>query len=128
MSEIPDTPETVATRGRMARDITDAVVRITREAIGRGPVSARVIMDAEAVVVLMHDTLTKAEHSLVDGGFVAEVLASRRAFQTLLRPAYIEAVERATGRTVQTFMSANHASPDHAAEIFLLDGPVSAHA
>ena len=85
------------------------------------------IIDGEAVVVLMHDTLTKAEQSLVDGGRVAEVLALRRAFQDLLRPAYIEAVEHATGRKVQTFMSTNHADPDHAAEIFLLDGPLAGH-
>ncbi|CAB4898952.1 unannotated protein [freshwater metagenome] len=129
MSEVPEAPHPaeVPTRGRIARDITDAVVRVTRDAIGRGPVSTRVIIDGEAVVVLMHDTLTKAEQSLVDGGRVAEVLALRRAFQDLLRPASIEAVEHATGRKVQTFMSTNHADPDHAAEIFLLDGPLAGH-
>lgn len=129
MSEVPEAPEAPdvrggPSRGRMAREITDAIVRITREAVGRGPVNARVIVDGDAIVVLMHDTLTKAEQTLVDGGRVAEVLALRRAFQDLLRPDYTEAVERITGRTVETFMSTNHAAPDHAAEIFLLDGPV----
>lgn len=130
MPEVPEARRTVEvpTRGRMARDITDAIVRVTRDAIGRGPVSTRVIIDGEAVVVLMNDILTRAEQSLVDGGHVAEVLALRRAVQDLLRPAYTQAVEDATGRRVRTFMSTNHAAPDHAAEIFLLDGPVTTHA
>jgi uncharacterized protein YbcI len=129
MPEVPPAPQTpdAPARGRVGRDITDAVVRITRDAIGRGPVSTRVIIDGDVVIVLMHDTLTRAEQSLVDGGRVAEVLALRRAFQDLLRPAYTAAVEQATGRMVQTFMSTNHAAPDHAAEIFLLDGPVAGH-
>jgi len=123
--EVSEAPDGTSGRGRMSREITDAIVRLTRDAVGRGPVSARVIIDGEAVVVLMHDTLTRAEQTLVDGGRVAEVLAMRRAFQDLLRPAYTAAVEQATGRKVQTFMSTNHAEPDHAAEIFLLDGPVA---
>jgi hypothetical protein len=38
----------------------------------------------------------------------------------------IAAVERLTQRTVQAFMSANHAEADAAAEIFLLDGEARA--
>lgn len=82
------------------------------------------ILDGDTVVVLMHDTLTKAEQTLVDNGHAPVVLALRRAFHSVMRPLYCEAVERVTGRKVKTFMSTNHAAPDHAAEIFLLDGPL----
>lgn len=124
MSDSPEVPEApgVSIRSHVAREITDAVVRLTREAAGRGPVRARVIIDDDAIIVLLHDTLTKAEQTLVDNGHTDEVLALRRAFQDVLRPAYSAAVEQATGRKVQTFMSTNHADPDHAAEIFLLEG------
>ena len=112
------------TRGTQSREIADAIVRLTRESTGRGPVRARALLDGDTVVVLMHDTLTKAEQVLVEHGRAEEVLALRRALQEVLRPAYTAAVERITGRRVVTFMSTNHADPDHAAEIFLLEGPV----
>lgn len=123
MSDLPVPP----LRGQQSRQIADAIVGLTRERTGRGPVSARVIIDGDAVVVLMHDSLTKAEQTLVDHGRTGEVLALRRAFQDVMRPSFCEAVEQATGRKVGTFMSTNHAEPDHAAEIFLLDGPVDGH-
>lgn len=107
-------------RGRHAREISDEIVRLTREGTGRGPVRARVIIDGDAVVVLMHETLTKAERTLVDAGRAEEVLALRRAVQDVLRPAYVEAVQRITVGTVATFMSTNSTEPDHAAEVFLL--------
>lgn len=122
---MPELPA-VLSRGHLARSISDAIVALTRETSGRGPVRARVILDGDAVVVLMHDSLTRAEQTLVEHGRVAEVLALRSAYQDVMRGAYCEAVERLTGRKVDTFMSTNHAAPDHAAEIFLLDGPVGA--
>jgi uncharacterized protein YbcI len=112
-----------SSRGSIAREITDAIVRLTREATGRGPVRARVILDGDAVIVLLYESLTKAEQTLVDGGHTDEVQALRRAFQEVLQPAYCAAVERIMGREVVTFMSTNHTTPDHAAEIFLLGGP-----
>lgn len=125
---VPEVPEAgeVTPRSRVTHEITNAIVRITREAAGRGPERARVILDGDAVVVLLNETLTRAERVLVDAGRVDEVLALRRAFQEHLRPAYSAAVEQATGRRVETFMSTNHAAPDHAAEIFLLGGPADA--
>lgn len=105
----------------VSREIADAIVRLTREHIGRGPVSAQVVMGHGAVIVIMEDVLTKGEQTLVDHGHTSEVLAMRSAFQAVLRPAYTAAVERITGRKVTTFMSTNHASPDRSAEIFLLE-------
>ncbi len=108
-------------QARPGREIADAVVRITREMTGRGPVSARVVLDDDAVVVLMHEVLTKGEQVLVDHDRADEVLATRKAFQDVMRPAFVAEVQRITGRRVATFMSTNHASPDRSAEIFLLD-------
>jgi uncharacterized protein YbcI len=117
-------PEQDATRSRgsVSRQITDGLVRLYRERTGRGPVSVRVILDGDAVVVLLHDVLTRAEQSLVHDGHVDEVLAFRRAFQDVLRPAFVVEIQEATGRQVETFMSTTSADPDHSAEIFLLRG------
>jgi uncharacterized protein YbcI len=114
--------EASPTRGNsQSRQIADAIVHLTRRTTGRGPVRTRVIIDGDAVVVLMHDVLTKSEQALVDDGRTAVVLALRSAIQDLLRPAYSAEVERITGRKVATFLSTNTADPDRAADIFLLE-------
>jgi uncharacterized protein YbcI len=76
--------------------------------------------------VILQDTMTKAERSLVEAGKHAEVLELRRSFQETMRLDLIAAVERLTASSVQAFMSANHIAPDTAAEIFLLDAKVGA--
>jgi uncharacterized protein YbcI len=38
-----------------------------------------------------------------------------------------EAIQALTGREVVAFMSTNHLEPDLAAEVFVLDAPVSEH-
>jgi uncharacterized protein YbcI len=110
-----------ATRGQLSADISSAVVRLFSKHTGRGPTKARTTLDAELVVVLLQNNMTKGEKSLVHAGKAAEVLQIRRTFQETMRPELIEAVERLTKRNVVSFMSANDVNPDAAAEIFLLD-------
>ena len=109
---------------QQGRQIADEIARVMSEQIGRGPVSCRVIVNGDAVIAILHGSLTKAEQTLVEHGRTAEVLALRRALQQLAGPAFIAEVQRITGRKVETFMSTNHAAPDCAAEIFLLSGPL----
>lgn len=120
---MPVSADPPAGRSRSSR-IADAIVHVIRDQTGRGPVKCRVIMDGDAVVALLSESLTKGERTLLDHDRGDEVLALRRAFQDVARPAFVAEVERITGRKVTTFMSTNHATPDRAAEIFLLDGPL----
>lgn len=113
--------DTNPTRSTVSRQITDAMVRLYRENAGRGPVSARAMIDSGTVVVLLHEVLTRAEQTLVDHGNTEVVLMMRRALQDALRPAFVVEVERITGRRVSTFMSTSSADPDRSAEIFLLE-------
>jgi len=71
---------------------------------GLGPTKARTTLDAELVVVLLQNNMTKGEKSLA--GKTAEVLQTRRTFQQTMRPELVEAVERVTKRNVVSFMSA----------------------
>src|SRR4051794_28404552 len=103
--------------------ISDAVVRLFSDHTGRGPSKARTTINDRTVMVLLEDTMTKAEHSLVAAGREEEVLSLRRAFQETMRGDLIDVVEEQTGRNVEAFMSANHTDPDLAAEIFVLDRP-----
>jgi uncharacterized protein YbcI len=108
-------------RGRLSADITRAVVRLFSEQTGRGPTKARTTIDHELVVVLLHDSMTHAEKSLVQAGKHDEVLLIRRTFQETMRPDLVNAVEGLTERSVVSFMSANAIDPDAAAEIFVMD-------
>jgi len=54
--------------GHLSAAICNAVVRIQREFLGRGPTTARASVRGDIVVVLMQDTLTKAERSLAADG------------------------------------------------------------
>ena len=110
-----------AARGQLSAEISSAVVRLFSKHTGRGPTKARTTLDADLVVVLLQNNMTKGEKSLVHAGKGAEVLQIRRTFQETMRPELVEAVERLTKRSVVSFMSANDIDPDAAAEIFLLD-------
>jgi uncharacterized protein YbcI len=112
--------------GRLAAAISTAVVHVFSQHTGRGPTRSRTTIDGETVVVILQDTMTKAERSLVDAGKDAEVLQLRRIFQETMRADLIAVIERLTASTVVAFMSANHIAPDAAAEVFLLDTAVAA--
>jgi uncharacterized protein YbcI len=115
-----------ADQGRLAATISAGVVHVFSEHTGRGPTRARTTIDGETVVVVLQDSMTKAERSLVHAGKDAEVLQLRRSFQETMSSDLIAVVERLTRSTVRVFMSANHIEPDAAAEIFLLDRQVAA--
>ena len=111
--------------GHLAAAISTAVVRVVSEHTGRGPTKARTTVDGDVVVVILRDSMTQGERTLVRRGKDAHVLRLRRAFQDGMSEELVAAVERLTERNVQAFMSANHTRPDAAAEIFLLDGAVA---
>jgi Na+-translocating membrane potential-generating system (MpsC) len=78
------------------------------------------------VVVVLRDSLTKAERVLVRAAKDAEVLHLRRTFQETMSLDLLGVVERLTACNVQAFMSANHIAPDTAAGVFLMDRDVGA--
>jgi uncharacterized protein YbcI len=69
------------------------------------------------------DNMTKAERHLTADGETDLVVTTRRKFQTTLREDLVGGVELLTGRQVLSFMSDHDANNDHAAEVFILDGP-----
>ena len=106
-------------RGELSSAISSAVVHLVADHTGRGPTKARTTISGELVVVLLHDSMTAGERSLVLAGKEDEVLQIRRAFQETMRQDLVAAVEGLTDRRVVAFMSANHIDPDAAAEVFL---------
>ena len=101
--------------------ISNAAVRVMAEYTGRGPTKARTTIRDDVVLILMRDTLTKAERSLHAAGQGDFVLDTRHRFQLTMRNDLVAEVEAILERKVIAFMSTNHLEPDMAAEIFVLE-------
>jgi uncharacterized protein YbcI len=114
-------PDTHAQDGTAAAEISRRAVQILREYTGRGPTKARTIMTQDTVAIVLADTLTKGELSLVGMGEQDHVLRTRRQYQNLMRSDLVGLVEEQTGRTVHAFFSDNQLGPDYGVEFFLLE-------
>ena len=114
-------PEDHANDGARTAALANHVVRVTNEYTGRGPTRARAHVEGDLVSVLLADTLTKGERSLVRDGRGELVLETRRAYQATMREELIAGVEEIVGRRVIAFMSDNHLDPDMAVEVFVLE-------
>lgn len=109
-------------RGEQAAAISNLVVKLTSDYTGRGPTKARTHIEDDLITVIMRDTLTKGERSLVRDGRSEVVRSTRFAYQQTMRDDLVSGVEAISGKKVAAFLSANNVDPDVAAEIFLLDG------
>jgi uncharacterized protein YbcI len=103
-----------------ASAISNHVVRTMSEYTGRGPTRARTHITSDVVTVVLQDTLTKGERSLVGDGLHDLVLTMRKAYQSTMRLDLVRGIEDILGRTVRAFLSDNHIDPDVAVEVFVL--------
>ena len=110
-----------ASAGSVAAEISNAVVRLLSEYTGRGPTRARTHITEELISVVLRDTLTKGEISLIAAGKTDLVLSARKAYQEAMGADLTAAVEHHTGRKVLAFLSDNHLEPDIAIESFILE-------
>jgi uncharacterized protein YbcI len=109
------------TGGELSVAISNGMVQLLRQYTGRGPTKARTTVGRDHVLIMLQDTLTRGEQTLVDAGYAEEVLLTRRRFQEVMRPDASRMIEELTGRSVIGFMSDNHANPDLGVEVFILE-------
>ena len=109
------------TGGELSVALSNGMVQLLRQYTGRGPTRARTTIGRDHVLIMLQDTLTTGERTLVDGGYAEQVLLTRRRFQEVMRPDATRMVEQLTGRQVVGFMSDNHANPDLGVEVFTLE-------
>lgn len=95
-------------------------VRLLSQYTGRGPTKARAYLQDDLVTIVLQDTLTKGEQTLVDKDRRELVLTTRATFQEVMGEDLIAGIETITGRKVIAFLSANHIDPDIAIESFVL--------
>jgi uncharacterized protein YbcI len=119
--------EAVARQGRLALAISNAVVGELASTTGRGPTQAKTTLGDNAVFVVLQDTLTRGELTLIGAGESEAVLDLRRRWPRVMRESCSKKIEGLMGRKVLGFMSDNHIDPDIAVEVFILE-PVGADA
>ena len=107
--------------GQVRATIVGEMVRLHREYYGRGPTKARAHMAGEVLVVLLEETFTPAEKTLIERGEADGIQDIRRRFQRAMRDQFVSIVEEATGRHVRSFFSDTDLSEDISLELFVLD-------
>ena len=86
-------------QGHVGVAISNMVVGELAKATGRGPTQAKTTFSANAVFVVLQDTLTTGERSLVRAGESETVLDLRRRWQRMIRDSCSRSVT--TGVTKQ---------------------------
>jgi uncharacterized protein YbcI len=116
-------PTDAAHGGSIVAAISREIVQVHARYYGRGPTKAKTIWRDEIVACVMEDIFTKSEQLLVQNGRFEDVRSHRTAFQDQVEPLFRQAIEAATGRKVNSFLS-QIAEDGAACELFILGGPI----
>jgi uncharacterized protein YbcI len=100
--------------------ISNEMVGLHSEYYGRGPTKAKVYVDGDLVAVVLEETFTPAEKTLIARGESEGIQDIRRRFQRAMADQFRSIVEQATGREVRSFLSETDIDNDISVEIFLL--------
>jgi uncharacterized protein YbcI len=106
--------------GGMRARISNEMVRLHSEYYGRGPTKAKVYVDGDLVAVVLEETFTPAEKTLIARGESEGIQDIRRRFQRAMADQFKSIVEQATGRGVRSFLSETDLDNDISVELFLL--------
>jgi uncharacterized protein YbcI len=106
--------------GSRSLELSNAIARLHKQFVGRGPTNSRTTIDGDLVVCLLEGGYTKAEQTLSENDMGDLVAAGRLGLQDSMRKAMIAAVTEITGRRVLSFMSSNDLDHNLQAEVFVL--------
>jgi uncharacterized protein YbcI len=130
MSTEEKQPTDAESRSSALMEISNAMVALYKEQFGRGPTKARTNWCGDDVLtVILEETLTPAERSLVAMGEHQRLRDLRMFFQYASVREFCTPVEQITGRKVRSFISGIDTEADGlSAELFVLhptgyDGP-----
>jgi uncharacterized protein YbcI len=102
--------------------ISNAIVRLYKEAFGRGPTKARAqFAGPDTLVVLLEDSMTIAERNLAGMGQHERLRESRSFLQHALEDEFRRVVETALDRRTVAFISGFDPTRDVAVEVFTLE-------
>jgi uncharacterized protein YbcI len=108
--------------GSLLAEIANAIVRLYKEVLGRGPTKARAqFLGPDVLLVLLEDSLTVVERNLVALGEVARVREQRIFLEAGLEERKRSEVERILGRRTVGAISGVDPRRDIAVELFTLE-------
>jgi uncharacterized protein YbcI len=108
--------------GKARSQIASGFVSLHSKYYGRGPTRSKVYADGDVVVVVLEETFTPAERTLIDQGQAGGIQEIRRNFQMIMADQFKALIEQATGRSVRSFTSETDLENDIAVEVFILAG------
>jgi len=127
LGEAPErAPEAVPAGIRMTIDgalrasISRAVVRIHAEHYGKGATQAKTYAFENLIVTVLRDVFTTAESTLIGLDRPDAVRDVRSTFQESMSQTFVTAIERLTGRQVESFMSQVDPATGLGVEVFVL--------
>jgi uncharacterized protein YbcI len=108
--------------GSVLLQISNAVVRLYKDAFGRGPTKARAqFAGADTLVVVLEDSMTVVERNLAAMGEHRRLREGRAFFSTALEEEFRAIVERALGRRTVAFVSGIDTRHDISIAVFTLE-------
>jgi uncharacterized protein YbcI len=116
-----DAAPTADAASRLA-EASNAMVRLYKEQLGRGPTRVRTsYAGRDCVVCVLEDTLTAAERTLTGLGEHDRLRDMRSVLQLSAEAEFRRIVETALDRRVRSFLSSFDPKTGAAAEVFLLE-------
>ena len=105
--------------GNRMQAVSNAMVRLHKEQLGRGPTNARsYFAGPDTLVCTLEDALLPAERTMVEMGEHHRVRESRMFLQVASQEQFVGAVEELVSRKVRAFASAIDPGPGVVFEIF----------
>jgi uncharacterized protein YbcI len=109
-------------QGSALLQISNAMVRLYKDAFGRGPTKARAqFAGPDTLVVLLQDSMTTAERNLAAMGEHGRLRDARMFFQYALEDEFRAAVEQILRRRTVAFISGIDTVRDVSIEVFTLE-------
>jgi uncharacterized protein YbcI len=107
-------------QGELLGAISNMVVSVYADHLGRGPTKARTFITEGVVTCVLEDTLTRAERKLVESGRQTPVLEIRSTLQETMRNELAAKVEELSGKKVRAIVAGTELEPDISTQIFVL--------
>jgi uncharacterized protein YbcI len=102
-----DTDAAAEHRPSRAIRISNAIVQLHKEYVGRGPAKARTHIEDDVVVCVLEGGFTRAEQTLEERTGHAAVVEMRLQLEDAMKRDIIDVLRAVLGRQVRSFMSAS---------------------
>ena len=112
-------PATEQSAGEALQAVSNAMVKLHKEQMGRGPTSARShFAGPDTLVCTLENSLLPAERTMVEMGEHQRVRETRMFLQVASQQQFIDAVEALVPRKVRAFASATDPAQGVVFEVF----------